>query len=120
MDDIAALAADFARAGQRAKGALSEVVIDTGDKIVATGKELAPVASGDTRDSIGLWRSRSDRPAQAGDLDVEAGPTTWYAHFKERGTVKMAPQPYMGPAFDRHVEGFVSGLLDVASDDLLW
>ncbi len=118
--ELAELASDLANAGRTVKGTVSELVLDTGTQIAGTMKDLVPVASGETRDTIDVFEAGSDRKAGPGSTDIEVGPTTWWAHLPERGTSNMAPQPYAGPAFDRHVPEFLKDVLEVASDDALW
>jgi HK97 gp10 family phage protein len=121
VDDLRGIARDLERAGAQAERAASKSLLGTGGKIRDTGKQRAPVGrTGDTQRSIDVFAAGSDRKAREGDLDVEVGPTTWYAHFPERGTSQRGPRPFMGPAFDEHVEEGVRDLLRIAADDLLW
>jgi HK97 gp10 family phage protein len=119
VTDIDRLASDFQKAQKQAKRLVSEVVLDTGDQVADTMRELAPVgATGDLEATIDVFRTGGTMVAATGDLDIEVGPEVWYAHFPERGTSHHAPRPYAGPAFDRHVEGFVREVFDVAADTL--
>ena len=119
MDDIAQLASDFQKAQKQVKRMVSEVVLDTGEQVAVTMRELAPVgATGVLKATIDVFRAGGTMGAATGDLDIEVGPTVWYGHFPERGTAHHAPRPYAGPAFDRHVEGFVKDVFDVAADTL--
>lgn len=114
MDDLDRLSSDFQKAQKQTKRLISEVVLDYGDKVAGSMRELAPVgASGDLKASITVALS-----AAAGDLSVEVGPEVWYAHFTERGTSRQPPQNYAGQAFDRHVDGFVDDVLAIAADNL--
>ncbi len=123
MTDIDRLSSDFEKAQKQTKRLVSEVVLDTGEKIAGTMRELAPVgATGDLKGTIAVFvagrKASMTWHAAKGDLDIEVGPTVWYAHFPERGTAHHAPRPYAGPAFDRHVEGFVKDVFDAAADNL--
>lgn len=130
MDDLDRLSSDFIRAQKNSKRLVSEVVLDSGEKMASSMRQRAPVASGDLRDSIGVFgasktvtdpyggKTKVPLSAAPGDLSVEVGPTVWYAHFPERGTSRQAPKPYAAPAFDEHVEDFVAKVLDVAADNL--
>lgn len=122
MTDIDRLSSDFEKAQKQTKRLVSAVVLDTGDRVADTMRELAPVASGDLKATIDVFvagrKARMTMHAARGDLSIEAGPTVWYAHFPERGTSQHGPTPYAGPAFDRHVEGFVRDVLDVAAENL--
>jgi HK97 gp10 family phage protein len=122
VTDLDRLSSDFVRAQKQTKRLVSEVVLDTGDQVADTMRELAPVASGDLKATIDVFQAGRNAAmtmhAAPGDLSVDVGPTVWYAHFPERGTSRQSPTPYAGPAFDRHVEGFVRDVLDVAADNL--
>jgi HK97 gp10 family phage protein len=119
--ELSGVAGELSAAASRVGRASSEVLLGQARKMRDTGKQLAPVGrTGDTRSTIDVFAAGTDRKARLGDLDVEVGPTTWYAHFPERGTVNRGPRPFMAPAFDQHVDDVVSGLLRIAADDLLW
>jgi HK97 gp10 family phage protein len=123
VTDIDRLASDFQKAQKQAKRLVSEVVLKTGQQIAGTMRELAPVgATGDLKATIDVFvagrKERMTWHAAKGDLNIEVGPTVWYAHFTERGTSHHGPKSYAGPAFDRHVEGFVREVFDVAADTL--
>lgn len=59
-------------------------------------QQLVPVLSGGLRDSLGIAVSDDGLTAQVGPIGKDA----WRAHFVEFGTVKMAAQPFIRPAFD--------------------
>ncbi|WP_330478681.1 HK97 gp10 family phage protein [Streptomyces platensis] len=63
-----------------------------------TAKELAPVRSGRLRDSIG---SRVNKTSGKAWVQVN-GQAREYAYYVEKGTSKMADQPFMGPAAQLH------------------
>lgn len=84
---------DARRAGEDARRpALEEWARDT----TATAKNLAPVLSGTLRRSIDYRVNNAD--AYVGVY----GGAREYAGYVEKGTSKMAAQPYMRPAFARH------------------
>ena len=101
------LTADLLGAGHRARQEASSIVRETIDDVVGTAKAIVPVDTRRTQTSIHAAAAGTDRPPAAGDLDVEAGPTTHYAPDVEFGTSKMAPAAFMGPALDRHTPQFV-------------
>lgn len=51
-----------------------------------------------------------------GPMEVEIGPTTYYAPFVENGTSRMAAKPFMGPAADRNEEAFAQAMAIVAEE----
>ena len=69
--------------------------------IEATAKINAPVDTGTLKSSIS---------SDIDGLSAEIGPSTDYEAYVEYGTSRMAAQPYMGPAFERHVPAFVKAL----------
>ena len=56
-------------------------------------KQTVPVRTGFLRDSI-------HHDFLAGGLVSETGPDALYGDYVERGTSRMAPQPYMSPSLD--------------------
>jgi HK97 gp10 family phage protein len=102
--ELAALAAELAGAPGRAQaGALIHNRLSAG-RVEATAKSLVPVETGLLRGSI---------TADVSGLIAEIGTDVPYAGFVEYGTSRMAPQPYMGPAGDRHEPDYASGAADV-------
>lgn len=85
-----------------------------GYSIEGTAKILVPVDTGNLLSSIGTKVSGG---ASAGFIEVEVSATTNYADYVEYGTSEMAPQPYMGPAFDQHA-GDVGDVILSATLDL--
>jgi HK97 gp10 family phage protein len=79
------------------------VVSKTAHDIEATAKIFAPVDTGHLESSISTT---------VDVLTAEIGPTAEYGDYVERGThnddgsVRMAAQPYMGPAADTHESTF--------------
>lgn len=106
---------------------VQRAVVRNGFKVVATAQVLAPVDTGNLKNTIGV------------DIDMlsyVAGPTANYGGFVEQGTTGpypidnafgrgftvmhpgISPQPYMGPAFDRHLPSFVKDVGDAGEDIL--
>lgn len=105
VSQVRRLAVDLGKVGARATLAASRVVAKTALQVEATAKSLAPVDTGALRNSIGVDHDI---------LRAEIGPTVAYAEHVEFGTARMAPQPYMGPALDRHTPDFIAALEAVA------
>lgn len=107
MNDITAYAAELrAHADhleERASAAVRKAALDT----MRDAKILAPVDTGNLRNSI-----TTDATPRALRATVEA--TAEYATYQEFGTWKMAPQPFMGPATDRHEPPFLEAIAQLA------
>ena len=103
--------AGFTKAGAEAIPRATEAVTSVIKKVEETAKTFVPVDTGATRDSIS-----SEVTSSAGTVRGEAGPTTRHAVFVEWGTYKDAPQPFMGPALDRHSHELEQSLLDELFD----
>lgn len=67
------------------------------DRIAATARSYAPVATGALRASIEARSIAAGKTAE-----VVAG--VEYAAYVEYGTYKMAAQPYLTPAFEEHAD----------------
>ena len=99
--------------GPREFGQLARTVVrKTATDVAKTGKQLAPVDTGNLKSSIGTSDLRA--MGTAGSIEAEVGPTAAYGRYVEQGTSRMAPQPYMGPAADKHAPAFEQALADIA------
>lgn len=112
-DPLRALSADLTTAGrqvgQRARTVIRKAAID----IERDAKALAPVDTGNLKNSIG----HSDlRIGTTGNLVAEVGPTANYGVFLEQGTSRMAAQPFMGPAADRHAPAFEQAMQQLGAE----
>lgn len=118
IEDLTRLAVDLSVAGARALPLATVAVTKTAVEIAAAAKAPrdqggAPRATGNLANSIG-WEVHSG----GGAVEAEVGPTADYGGFVEYGTSRMAPQPYMGPAFDRCSPGLAAALAIAASSTL--
>jgi HK97 gp10 family phage protein len=75
------------------------------------GKTRAPVDTGNLRNSI---TSEFAGDARAGTFVGETGPEAYYGIFLEAGTERMAPRPFMGPAFDAVEPSFLAAIDEIA------
>lgn len=109
FEDVAKLAADLGKAGAGAVGKAAIVVRKAATDIERDAKILAPVDTGNLRNSIG---------AVVRGLRAEVGPTAEYGVYVEHGTSRMGPQPYMGPAAERHTAPFELAMRKVGEINL--
>lgn len=113
--EVRALSSRIASAGGRvgARGALA--LRKTAFDIEADAKALAPVDTGNLRNSISTDISGDGRFA---GMTAEVGPTAEYGVYQEYGTSVMAAQPYLAPAFDRRVPGYTQALALLAAEEI--
>lgn len=107
-----ALAIDLGAAGVRVANEAAKLTQQTALDIEGTAKGFAPVRTGNLRRSI-------HHEMRQGGLEAEIGTDVEYAAFVEFGTSRMAPQAYMGPAFDRHVPEYLEGLSRITGESVL-
>jgi HK97 gp10 family phage protein len=107
VSQLLGLAADLSAAAAGIETGAVIVLAKTVFDIEADAKSLAPVRTGNLRNSIN---------SDVNGLTGEVGPTADYGGYVEYGTWKMSPQPYMGPALDRNLSGFEDALLSLVSD----
>jgi HK97 gp10 family phage protein len=110
------LAADILKAAKNTGPRAQIVIRKTAIDIESTAKQLAPVDTGNLKGSIGHGDLRT--VVRSGSLAVEIGPTASYGIFLEMGTSRMAPQPFMGPAADRHAPGFEQAMAMLGMEGL--
>lgn len=99
------LAADLQKVPARALPLASKVVRKTAKDIEGTAKGLAPVDTGNLKNSIGSQ--------EVGPLEAEVRATANYAVYLEMGTSRMPAQPYMGPAADKHSPAFSEAMAQI-------
>jgi HK97 gp10 family phage protein len=105
VSELRKLSADLGKAGPKATALASVAVRKTALDIEADAKTLAPVDTGNLRNSIG---------SDIQELSAEVGPTASYSAYLEYGTSKMSAQPFMGPAFERRAPGLEQVLGKIA------
>ena len=103
------LAGNLSNAGRETRVRAGIVVRKTAIDIQRDAKILAPYEFGNLRNSIGV---------SFGNLSAEIGPTANYGVFQEMGTSRMAAQPFMGPATDRHEGPFEQAMSLLAEEAL--
>lgn len=95
-EPILKIAAELKGVGAAARVKIRIAIKKTCADTKADAQIYVPVDTGALRSSI-TYETHLDRDSVWG----EVGPTQDYGGFVELGTSKMAPQPYMRPAFDR-------------------
>lgn len=113
--ELRALSIDLAAATGRVGTLASAAIRKTAADIQADAQVLVPVDTGNLQSSIGVDVTGDGR---FGVIEAEIGPTADYGAYVEYGTSRMAPQPYLGPAFDRRAPGLEEAL-GRAVEDLL-
>lgn len=112
-EQLRRLSADLTSAGREVGNRALQVVRKTAYDIETTAKSIVAVDTGNLKSSI----THSDpRMASTGSLAAEIGPTADYGEFLETGTRRMAPQPFMGPAADRHEPAFNAAMAQLGQE----
>ena len=73
-----------------------EALEEAAKRILSRMQQLVPVLSGDLRSSLAITSANDGLTVMIGPV----GKVAWRAHFVERGTVNMPPEPFIRPAFD--------------------
>jgi HK97 gp10 family phage protein len=81
----------------------------TAEAVQRDAKLDVPVRTGYLRSSISV-----DVEHTRGGAAAEIGPTAEYGGFVEYGTSRMAPRPYLGPAFAAHAGDLADALQAIA------
>lgn len=107
--EVAALEASFDRAGSEVGPKAQRVIAKAAHDVEAQAKTRAPVDTGYLRSSIS---------ADIRGLTAIVGPTAHYGGYVERGTSRMAAQPYMAPAADAVTPGFAAAMEQLGGEVL--
>lgn len=106
------MAADLKRAGKDIRKKASVAVRKAAYDIKGSAQNRAPVDTGKLKGSI------TTSAMKPGTLSVEIGPTANYGLWVETGTSRMGPQPYMGPAADKHEPAFNEAMAQLGAEML--
>lgn len=112
--EIRKLSREFGLVPVRLRPLVKKAVQKTALDIERDAKLKVAVDTGNLKNSIG----HSDLRLGGTDYSVEIGPTANYGVFVEQGTTRMAPQPFMGPAADRHEPLFQQAMAQIAEETL--
>ena len=88
----------------QARPTLEKVVLIAAHNVEGRAKELVPVDTGATKNSI------IPTPIDDG-LGASIGPSTTYAPWLEFGTHRMAARPFMRPALEAENQPFQSAII---------
>ena len=109
MSDLARFAEDLRENADTLTRRASQVVRKAALDTMADAKTLAPVDTGNLRNSI-------TTDARQGDLVAVVEATASYSAYIEWGTSKMRPQPFMRPAQDRNTGPFIDAISQLAEE----
>lgn len=113
VSELEAYAARLTEAAATLKARASAAVRRTAYAVEADAKALAPVDTGNLRNSI------TTSVTLAGTaITAEVGPTAEYGGYVEYGTSTQGPQPFLGPAFDRRAPQLEAALVAAATEGL--
>lgn len=106
---------------------LQNVMRNEGRKVITTAKAMAPVDSGDLRDSIGFITSKDDKYKSTVLIGTRRN---YYNHYlgvmyefgtapriqkNGRYTGTIEPRPFMRPALDKNKQSIVNGIFNGVS-----
>lgn len=95
----------------RANAARNEALREWASDLEKTAKELVPKRTGRLHDAIEAKVNTSSGKAW---VQLAPGPAREYGYYVEKGTSKMADQPFMGPAAQIHRRSGERALRQVA------
>lgn len=103
---LTALGVHMVAAGAVAHAGAQVALGRTAYAIEGTAKVLCAVDTGNLVNSIST---------DVANMTAEIGPTADYGVFVELGTSRMPGQPFMAPAFERHVPEYVDAMATLAA-----
>lgn len=111
--EVRALGSRIAANGARIGARGSAVVRRAALAIEADAKVLAPYDTGNLAGSVSTTFTGDGR---TGQMTAEIGPTAEYGIYQEYGTSTHGAQPFMGPAYDRQVPGYLAAVAKLGED----
>ena len=105
--ELANLGVELGDVSRKAGKVAAVAVRKTAKDIEKTAKQLAPVDTGFLRGGIGTSDLRS---TTENNPEAEVRATANYAVYQELGTSRMAAQPFMRPAADKHEPAFLKAM----------
>lgn len=117
VEEIRSLGRALDMTGARTRDKAKDIVRKSAFAVERGAKLRAPVDTGALRNSINTTLFGTALTGTS-PISAEVGPEANYGVFIERGTWKMAPQPFLGPAFDEVEPSFVAALDDLAQQAL--
>ncbi len=112
--ELNSLAVRLEGAGSRAVPRTNIVVRKTAMDIEANAKQIAPVDTGNLKNSI----SHTIGGDSTG-IEAVIGPTAAYGVHLEFGTSRIAPRAFMGPSLDRYSGAFAAAMEQIAAEEAL-
>ena len=110
--ELIVLAKDLGE-GPKKLGHLARTVVrKTAKDIEKSAKMIVPVDFGTLKNSITTSDLRS--MGTSGSISAEITAGTDYAYWVENGTTRMAAQPYMKPALEKHSSAFEEAMGQIA------
>lgn len=113
--EVYALSATLDRSSGSVGAPAAAVVRKTARAIERDAKANVPVETGTLRESISTSIEGDGRFAS---MSASIIASARYAGYVEYGTSDTAPEPFMRPAFDRHIGTFERGMADIGGDIL--
>lgn len=98
------------RFGEQTVKAIMEVTQNVADAIVERAQQLAPVRTGELRDSI--------HTEIIDPLTIAVVADAPYAVYQEMGTHNMSAHPFLTPAFEAYKAEFTTQLVNTLKDAL--
>lgn len=113
--ELRSLARRLELAGGDGRKKANDAVRKAAFEVEKGAKRRAPVDTGALRNSINTSISGDAMGAmfaasRTADLVAEVGPEVSYGVFLELGTERIAPRPFLGPAFDEVEPSFIRAL----------
>lgn len=116
VSEARAVASRISGAGGRIGAVGAAVLRRTAFAIEADAQALAPVDTGTLKASISTSFTGDGRN---GGMTAEVGPTVEYGIYQEYGTSTQPGKPYLGPAYDRQIDGYTRALAQAATSEVL-
>lgn len=112
LTEVHHLSADLLAQSADIEGKATTALDAGGARIASTARTTVAANSYFTGELLGAIA------VHTGSLSVNVEAGTDHAVFVEQGTSHMPAEPFLGPAFDQHLEGTVNDLADAGSDFL--